>query len=387
MIFRIIRIVKRNLYVIREKKTKNNSAKFAHITYCTVGNVGDNVLSYFTRLAISKIVIPYWDIIPINKTVTSYTIKSLNRNDAIFIGGGGLFLPDTNANNISGWQWAISNEQLEQIHRPLLVFAVGYNYFKGQKNTDLFKNSVLKLVESASFFSLRNHGSIQAIKQIIPSDLHDRLIYQPCVTTIIRKLLPYIPQKTITKNIAFNMAFDREERRFGEKREEVLDQVAQAAKAIQDKGYKIVYIAHCIADLKFVPYLKKHCKNVEIINMDGWLPDKLLNIYNNMDVVIGMRGHAQMIPFGLNCEIISLGTHDKLKWFLQDIDAMDWYIDLQKERNIKEKILDTFTNIHEVHYDETKKRLNEQQEKLYHITENNIKQIFNILSKAGSVHE
>ena len=115
--------------------------------------------------------------------------------------------------------------------------------------------------------------------------------------------------------------------------------------------------------------------------------DKLLNIYNNMDVVIGMRGHAQMIPFGLNCEIISLGTHDKLKWFLQDIDAMDWYIDLQKERNIKEKILDTFTNIHEVHYDETKKRLNEQQEKLYHITENNIKQIFNILSKAGSVHE
>lgn len=387
MIYRIKRIIKKNIYLYSEKKVKNKNIKFAHITYCTVGNAGDNVLSYFTRKVINQKIVSSWDIVPINKKITSSTIKHLNRNDAIIIGGGGLFLPDTNTNNISGWQWAISNEQLEMIDCPILVFAVGYNYFKGQKNTEIFRNSILKLIEKASFFSLRNHGSIQAIKQIIPSEFHDRLIYQPCVTTIIRKLLPSISPKVVTKNVAFNMAFDREERRYGKKREEILDQVAQAAKTIQKKGYKIVYVAHCTGDLKFVPYLEKYCKNIEIINMDGWLSDKLLSIYNSMDVVIGMRGHAQMIPFGLNCEIISLGTHDKLKWFLQDIDATDWYVDLQQEGDIKQKILDIFTDMHEIHYNETKKRLNDQQEKLFHITQSNIEQINKILSKTRSVHE
>lgn len=44
-----------------------------------------------------------------------------------------------------------------------------------------------------------------------------------------------------------------------------------------------------------------------------------------------------MIPFGLNCGIISLGTHDKMRWFLDDLGAADWDIDLI----VSDRIFDT----------------------------------------------
>lgn len=42
-------------------------------------------------------------------------------------GGGGLFLRDTDAKDIRGWQWATSSGLLSQINVPIWVYAVGYN--------------------------------------------------------------------------------------------------------------------------------------------------------------------------------------------------------------------------------------------------------------------
>ena len=97
-----------------------------------------------------------------------------------------------------------------------------------------------------------------------------------------------------------------------------------------------------------------------------------------MDCVIGMRGHAQMIPFGLNCEIISLGSHEKMKWFLQDINAEDWYIELREEpETIAKRIIELFNNIHDK--ETTKNRLISAQNILWKKTLYNasiIKQLF-----------
>ena len=92
-----------------------------------------------------------------------------------------------------------------------------------------------------------------------------------------------------------------------------------------------------------------------------------------------------MIPFGLNCEIISLGTHDKLKWFLEDIDALDWYIELNEEtESLKDRILETFIRVHEVEAELTQKRLVEKQDELWRITCGNMEIIKSILKRNGS---
>jgi polysaccharide pyruvyl transferase WcaK-like protein len=97
-----------------------------------------------------------------------------------------------------------------------------------------------------------------------------------------------------------------------------------------------------------------------------------------MDLVIGMRGHAQMIPFGTNTMILTLGTHNKMKWFLEDINALEWYIDIRNTENLEtaitEKTLSLFNN-----RIPTEEKIRSEQEKLYHITQENMRIIKEII--------
>jgi polysaccharide pyruvyl transferase WcaK-like protein len=62
--------------------------------------------------------------------------------------------------------------------------------------------------------------------------------------------------------------------------------------------------------------------------------------YAQVDLSVGMRGHSQMIPFGFNKPIISLISHDKLKFFLDDLDLSDFGIDLNSN-----SLFDQFSTI------------------------------------------
>ena len=52
-----------------------------------------------------------------------------------------------------------------------------------------------------------------------------------------------------------------------------------------------------------------------------------------------------MIPFGCGIPIISLISHDKLKWFLQDLNREDWGIEVQANQ-IKQEIVDKVDDIY-----------------------------------------
>ena len=95
-------------------------------------NAGDVLLTAVLRDLFTKLAGGIsWKSIHARHTVTKDTSKYINRTDGLIIGGGGLFLRDTNENSIGGWQWAISHTQLKQINVPLCLFAVGYNRFSG----------------------------------------------------------------------------------------------------------------------------------------------------------------------------------------------------------------------------------------------------------------
>lgn len=362
-------------YIKDESAGNGGNRSFAHVTYCIAPNAGDTVLSQCVRRTFNtELKTSGWEIIPVTKEVSPETIRTINSCGMLVIGGGGLFLPDTNQNTISGWQWAISKELLEQIDVPICVYSVGYNYFRGQEANALFVDSLCALAEKSSFFGLRNMGSVNAVRELLPEEFAEKVVYQPCTTTLIRKLYAgRIPAKTDTGSVAVNMAFDRSALRFGGNQESVLNQVAEAVQMIENKGYRIFYVCHCWDDDIFLPYLKEKKVRYELVDLSRQYPETVFDFYNRMDTVLGMRSHAQMIPFGLNCEIISLGTHDKMKWFLDDIDADDWYIDLTEDiDHISERIVNVFHQIHEKEREITKKRLKEAQESLWAITKRNL---------------
>lgn len=266
---------------------------------------------------------------------------------------------------------------MDRIKVPIVVYAVGWNYFKGQKVSRLFEDNLNYLINKAAFVGLRNNGSISVVESVIGKS---KVCYQPCVTTVIRYVYDDLEPHRATNQVAFNMAFDREELRFGKDREEVLTQVAKAAKAISDKGIQIFYVMHCPHDIKFIPYLKKLGVKCKVVDTTMWKPEKLIRFYNKVDCVVGMRGHAQMIPFGVNCEIISLGTHEKMKWFLDDINSRDWYIDISTDKGkIAEKIRVMFNQIYYEGQKSTHARLLAEQHRLWEITRENAEQIKNLI--------
>jgi polysaccharide pyruvyl transferase WcaK-like protein len=375
---RIITFIRKVFMRINTKLFRNkNYINITHVTYFASSNVGDTVLSDTVRNTFGKQIGKInWNLSEVSDEVSNKSINSINKSKAVVIGGGGLFLPDTNKNAISGWQWSCGKEQLDRISNPIILFAVGYNYFRGQEANQLFINSLNHIIQKSVFIGLRNHGSIKEVEKLIHPELRKKIVHQPCTTTIIRKLNYKLPAKQITKKVAFNVAFDRVDLRFGNKKEVILSQIAKSVKLIEGQGYELCYIAHCVKDLDFVSYLNSEGLKIAVINASSWATDKLITFYNGVDVVIGMRGHAQMIPFGVNCHIITLGSHEKMKWFLEDIDALDWYVELTNNcNNLANTIFNKFIEIHEIKGEETTKRILDAQEKLHNITLQNMEYI------------
>ena len=304
--------------------------------------------------------------------------SKMNHSKMVVVGGGGLFLPDSNTNSVSGWQWPISKDYLHKINTPLILFSIGYNYFYGQEPGNIFVDNLNEVVNCADFIGIRNSGSIQALNKLLTIENRTKLMYQPCTTTLIRKFIQLTPKKQ-TGRIALNMAFDRPKLRFGDNELIICEQVAKAMKILDSEGYDLVYVAHCEEDLEFLHYLNEHAVNYILKDISQYKPQEVFNFYNKIDLIFGMRGHAQMIPFGLNCEIITLSTHEKMKWFLQDINSMDWYINLNEDiKSISDRMIDIFHKIY--NNPEVTERLLSEQNRLWNITTENMRLICNIIN-------
>lgn len=356
---------------------------FSHVTLASVGNAGDTVLSTALR---DQFDLNYesisWRIKKVTSKITQGYIDSLNKTDAVIIGGHGLFMPDTNANDISNWEFACSEQQYDKITKPIIVYAVGYNYFKGQERSRLFESNIRKLVEKSVFFGLRNQGSVREIQSFLDDNLKEKVVYQPCPTMIARYLYPELPPKKVTGKVAFNVAIDRAKLRMGDNKDLILDQIAKAMQMICQKGYKVYFVTHMCTEIPFLRYIKKYNFDFTLCDVSTWDAKRLMTLYNEMDVVIGMRGHGIWIPFGVNCQIISLANQNKTKWFLEDINASDWYIDITNSpETLCDRIIEKFHEIHEVNGELTTKRLLEAQERLYNITQKNMQTIKSILEE------
>jgi polysaccharide pyruvyl transferase WcaK-like protein len=297
-------------------------------------NGGDALLSVVLRDLIDDVSEDRmdWKKIHAHKSVTKRTINKLNQTDGVVIGGGGLFLVDNNKNKNSGWQWGISTPYLKNIQVPISVFAVGYNRFRGQQDfPQVFIDNINTLVEKSSFFGLRNLGSVNAIKGYLDPSLRSKVHYQPCMTTVIKDLYTFIDFPKHRKDVfALNMAFDRPELRFGNDYEQKFERFCIALKQLTN-DFELEYVSHALPDEKFMKYLDKYQVPYKAVKLYKCSGARLIEYYKTMPLTIGMRGHAQMIPFGVGSCILSIITHDKVRWFLEDNGLDDFGLEFLEE--------------------------------------------------------
>lgn len=376
---KIIRMLKGRKVPSLVKKTYDGRRVTTHISAFSWGNAGDALLPVVLRdLFSSYVQVGKWHSQHVYKVVDNKDIRRFNSDDFIVIGGGGLFLCDTNRNNLSGWQWSCSLDMLDRIKKPLIGFAIGYNRFRGQEEFQpIFTEHLNRFVEKAVFVGIRNHGSIECLKRYLSTeDLKSKLTYQPCMTTLISHIYPDLFNYHKKENfIAFNCAFDRQSLRSQD--DAYLKNIALVALKLS-KITEIRYYSHMTTDEQALPYFDEIGVPYKLVRFRT--VKEIVQEYAKPRLVIGMRGHAQMIPFGCLTPILSIISHDKMQWFLDDINHPEWGADVQ-DAMFEEKLWVKAKSLYEK-TDEIIKEIEKQQNILWNITMKNIKYIDSAIERS-----
>ncbi|MGW6238924.1 polysaccharide pyruvyl transferase family protein [Streptomyces sp. NPDC055094] len=303
--------------------------QLAHVAYYMPqqGNAGDKLLPESVRLTFGPDTGPRrWHSIHAHRLFDEAALERVNARRGLVIGGGGLFIPDTAPNGNSAWQWNVPDALLDRIDVPVMVYAVGFNAFDGQSyRRERFHESLRRLVERSAFFGLRNHGSIEKVRALLPADLHEKVRFQPCPTTVTRQLVEGWTDPAHRENtVLINAAYDRAGLRFGHDYGHFLAELAKAIRALGGHA-EVKCVAHSVDDERIAFDLRReHGISLPVIPMYDSGNDEIRDLYARTKLVIGMRGHAGMIPFGCGTPIISLISHPKMAYFLSDIERPEW---------------------------------------------------------------
>ncbi|MGA9347279.1 MAG: methyltransferase domain-containing protein [Anaerolineae bacterium] len=318
--------------------------RIVHFGLHSPGNAGDTVLFKAVRDLFDEVNGKYtWTLESLWAKVSEETVRRINAEaDAIVIGGGGVLLKDTNPNQNSGWQWNCSVENLARIEKSLIVFAIGYNRFPGQEDFDpIFRTHITEMVQRSVFFGLRNRMSIRAVAEYLPEHLRPRLRFQPCPTTLLSYIYPSakpLHRSLQDRRLALNVAFDRHRLRYGRDEYEILAAIARAMKWANKQGWAISLAIHSRGDANIIPYLVRERVDFTEACLESVPALEVVDFYRQVPLTVGMREHSQLIPFGVQNAIISLISHPKLGYFLEDIGHPEWGIDLRKGQVEKELI-------------------------------------------------
>jgi hypothetical protein len=344
--------------------------KGLHIYGVSRNNAGDNALGpaskwwLETKIFNNKHSIE-WESMSCRKKFTPDVIDYINSFDCLLIGGGGLFLPDTNPNKTSCWQWAISNENLNNIKIPIYVCAVGYNLFYNQtvcmprrnKNSQftdptrlaVFKSSVETLINKSEYFSMRHRGDIDQIKKIVDVSLHDKIKFEFCPTVEYSKTI--VSHRETTGVWAYEIKDDRPQRRYhkvGREKfyEELFKFVEYVDKHLPNIQQKV--LMHEGSNKSFLQYIRTRGYDFnKIPSIKNYMitPERVVQNISEIDVLFAMAGHSQMIGSAVSGRVISLISHDKLKYFLEDTESYTYenYVDLNND-TIFEKLTEITLN-------------------------------------------
>ena len=364
--------------------------RLLHFDLKSLTNYGDTVLFDAVRQMFNGFagggVFEMLETFSLHRHVGNWLVDEINESfDAIVLGGGGLFLRDTNPNENSGWQWNIPLPVLMRLRKPLIVFAVGYNRFPGQEDfAPVFATHVAQCVRQSCFFGLRNRGSIDAIRSYLPADLHGRVELQPCPTTLGTHLYPDLTagdgDRSPDPHLGVELMVDRRMVAAGYDFDRLFDRHAAVLRRLQADGWRVDTVAHMANERHVAEELGRRGVDTAAIDLAGSVAarERGLAYYGSLPIMYGARGHATMIPFGMGAIPLGALVHDKVRFFLDDIGHPELGVDPGAD-DFEQRAHDVITGAH-ARQDELRLDLTRRRDELFKITMANLATIYERLT-------
>jgi len=278
-------------------------------------------------------------------------LEVYNSYDAIVVGPGGLILPDSVPNKVSGWQWVCPLETLKAIEAKIYVVSIGWNLFFGQKVTmprhdsdfeepwreDLLRSHLSLVLQKATHFSMRHTGDIRALTDFIDDpSLTSKVTLEMCPTIWYAKhiKLTYDHLSLKPTYYAFEVKDDRPHRRFFKiGRKAFYEALWKTLKHVKDVMKKPVVILSHDGSSGFASFVrsKPGGKGVPTWSNASSNQDAIMKNYLRIHTLFATAGHSQMIGWALGIRVISLVTHPKLRHFLEDVGEEDTGIEVNEK--------------------------------------------------------
>jgi len=252
--------------------------------------------------------------------------------DCILVGGGGLV--ECQDHHATGWKLPFNKKVFQSISIPTFFQGVGINCFRGgSEYTDKAKNSLSETIDNASVFSVRNDGSKSKLdnwigiknKKVI--EVPDPGLMHYNDHDIKLEKLENLNVKIFGIQPAWNGGGD-------------LKPGINLGRFINQDN--IDFIKSLTSNMKVYPHTGKdfnRLKGKTIVSLEEFKTKyryikntyDFINKYNEVDCVIAMRGHGQLITIGMNLPGIYLSTQDKVRDFSLLNGFEDYNVDILED--------------------------------------------------------
>lgn len=255
-------------------------------------------------------------------------VHSINQDaDFVLVGGGGLI--HTFGLGGRAWLFHLPTCLVRSLSSRLAVFGVGFNQFRADSQILLPSviENLLAIKEVAVAFSVRNDGSREcmAVNGILADEIPDPGFF----------LNSNYPAPDIKrKYVIFQLAFDAISSR-GINKEKLIREMQVLTKVVIARGFDIVLAPHCRADIEISEIVKNRCENKNAVHLWDFYSSisddcihEHLGIYKHAQMVVAMRGHAQIIPAGMGVPFITIANHRKHQELAARLDMEEYCVDI-----------------------------------------------------------
>jgi hypothetical protein len=367
--------------------TPSRPLRLLHFDLKTVFSYGDQLLFEAVRATFNGFgggdVFDLTESVPMRDPVRPRLIDRINSDfDGVVLGGGGIFPRATQAAAASGWQWNISLDMLRRLEKPIIIFGAGNAPLSSPARAkSLFARHLRETADRTVFFGLRSSGAADSIRSWLDDDHGERVTVQPCPTTLTRVLFPDLVPESISHDRRLALQFGLEDAHIasGLTPESMNPQVVRIVRELQNEGWEVECIAHKRADMNFH---RAHGSELGLTAHELFRRTDLLfegiSTYARFPIVLGARGHSQMIPFGIGNIPISVSTNDKIRYFAHDMGHPEWLID-PKSPSFVEQALTAVRDVDERRVD-LHRELRSLQQGFVDLTESNLATIHHRLT-------
>ncbi|SKC36179.1 polysaccharide pyruvyl transferase family protein [Krasilnikoviella flava] len=306
-------------------------------------------------------------------------VDKANSFDAGLIAGGGVIIPRNH--DLSGWAFRSSVAQARRMRRTI-VFAVGFNLYRNHRGlAPKFKEHFEAVIEGSPFVGMRNHGSIERLKEVVDPRFHDRIVFQPCPTTFLRHLVDGAgsPDAVPGRSRRVTLQITRSP---SEKDDRVADQVLQACRSLRAAGYEIELASFFAKfDTPVVDHLRAHgFDDFTFVEMNTQGRDMLSGprYFSQVPIVVSTRGHGAMVPFGAGSLVVPIDNSPKMVYFAREVGIEDLLIDVD-DPDLGARIVAHVERCHD-DYDAMQDRARKERERLYEVSLENLSRIYRSLT-------